>query len=211
VSSTSPRARVAILISGRGSNMVSLLDAMAAGEVPAEPALVLSNTGDAPGLALAESRGVPTGVVDHKAYPDKQSFEIEIHARLLSAKAQLVCLAGFMRVLSPWLVGKWAGRMLNVHPSLLPSFPGLDTHARALAAGVKLHGCTVHHVSEKVDDGPIVGQAAVPVLPGDDEDALAARVLAAEHTLYPACLKAHIEGRADWAGAGAQLFNPAPD
>jgi formyltetrahydrofolate-dependent phosphoribosylglycinamide formyltransferase len=202
------KARVAILISGRGSNMVSLLDAMDAGAIPAEPALVLSNKGDAAGLALAESRGIATGVVDHKAYPDRQTFEIEIHARLLSAKIQAVCLAGFMRVLSPWLVGKWSGRMLNIHPSLLPSFPGLDTHARALAAGVKLHGCTVHLVSEKVDDGPMLGQAAVPVLPGDDEETLAARVLAAEHKLYPACLKAHLESEAAPGHARATLFNP---
>jgi phosphoribosylglycinamide formyltransferase-1 len=189
--------------------MVSLLDAMASDEAPAEPALVLSNKGAARGLALAEARGVPTAVVDHKAYPNRQSFEIEIHARLLSAKVEVVCLAGFMRVLSPWLVTKWSGRMLNIHPSLLPSFPGLDTHARALAAGVKLHGATVHLVSEAVDDGPILGQAAVPVLPGDDEDLLAARVLAVEHALYPLCLRAHLEGRSTAAEPGAKLFNPA--
>jgi len=203
-------ARVGILISGRGSNMVSLLDAMAGEAFPAEPVLVLSNRADAAGLALAETRGTATAVVDHKAYPDRQSFEIEIHARLVSAKVDVVCLAGFMRVLSAWLVSRWAGRMLNIHPSLLPSFAGLDTHARALEAGVRLHGCTVHHVAEALDAGPILGQAAVPVLPGDDEAALAARVLAQEHILYPACLRAHVTGEAAPARADARLINPDP-
>src|SRR5690606_25442256 len=133
-------------------------------------------------------------------------FEIEIHARLRDAGAEVVCLAGFMRILSPWLVEKWQGRMLNIHPSLLPSFPGLDTHARALAAGVKIHGCTVHLVTTDVDAGPIIGQAAVPVLPDDDEARLAARVLAAEHRLYPACLRAHVVGDTPYPDDSARLF-----
>jgi phosphoribosylglycinamide formyltransferase-1 len=204
-------ARVAIFISGRGSNMLALIDAMAQPGFPATPALVLSDTGDAAGLAAAEARGVPTAVVDRKAYPDKESFEIEIHARLRSAQADLVCLAGFMRVLSPWLVEKWAGKILNIHPSLLPSFPGLDTHKRALEAGVKLAGCTVHVVTTKLDDGPVLGQAAVPVLPGDDEAALAARVLAAEHTLYAACVKAFVTKESRAPSPDARLVNPATD
>ncbi|MGD2133618.1 MAG: phosphoribosylglycinamide formyltransferase [Maricaulaceae bacterium] len=189
------RARVAILISGRGSNMMSLLDAMADEAFPAEPALVLSNRPDAGGLAVAEARGVATAVVDHRAYPDRQRFEIEIHARLLSAKVEIVCLAGFMRILTPWFVEKWEGRMLNIHPSLLPKYPGLDTHARALEAGDAEHGCTVHLVTAGVDEGPILGQAKIPIRPGDDPDALAARVLVEEHKLYPAALRDFINSR----------------
>lgn len=184
-----PPKRVAILISGRGSNMTALLDAMDAPGFPAAPALVVSNRGAAPGLGLAEARGVPTGVVDHRAYPDRERFEIEVHARLLSARADLVCLAGFMRVLTPWLVEKWRGRMLNIHPALLPAFPGLDTHARALEAGVAIHGCTVHFVTPELDAGPAIGQAAVPVLAADDPESLAERVLREEHRLYPVCLE----------------------
>lgn len=204
------RARTAIFISGRGSNMVALLDAMADPDFPAEAVLVLANKADASGLAIAEARGIATAVVDHKAYPDRESFEIEIHARLLSAEIALVCLAGFMRVLTPWFVEKWEGRMLNIHPSLLPSFPGLHTHQRALDAGCTLHGCSVHLVTAGVDQGPILGQAAVPVLPGDDADALAARVLAVEHQLYPACVRAHLEGRASAPAPDARLVNPLP-
>ncbi len=189
--------RVAILISGRGTNMVALLDAMAADDFPATCAVVLSNRGDAKGLETAASRGLATGVVDHTAYPDRERFEIELHARLLNADADLVCLAGFMRVLTPYLVSKWAGRMLNIHPSLLPAFPGLHTHRRALDARVRIHGCTVHEVTAGVDAGPIVGQAAIPILPGDDPDTLATRVLEAEHGLYPACLKRFVTGAED--------------
>lgn len=201
-------ARVAILISGRGSNMLALLDAMADPGFPAEAVLVLADTPDAAGLAAAEARGVPTAVVDRKAYPDRRNFETEVHARLRSAQTDLVCLAGFMRVLSPWIVENWRDRMLNIHPSLLPSFPGLDTHARALEAGVKLHGCTVHLVTAELDAGPVLGQAAAPVLPGDDPESLAARVLGLEHQLYPACLKALVTS--DWPAAdpGERLLNP---
>lgn len=199
------KKNVAILISGRGSNMVALLDAMAAPDFPARPALVLSNVGDAPGLGLADARNVPTAVVDHRAYPDRERFEIEVHARLLSAHVDVVCLAGFMRVLTPWLVRKWEGRMLNIHPALLPAFPGLNTHQRALEAGVTIHGCTVHYVTAELDAGPAIGQAAVPVLAEDDADSLAARVLAQEHQLFPACLARVADGRTRWAQAQAQV------
>jgi len=202
--------RVAIFISGRGSNMVALLDAMADPSFPAEPALVLSNKGDAVGLNVAEQRGIATAVVDHTAYPDRETFEIEIHARLRNHNIDLVCLAGFMRVLTPWLVERWGGKMLNIHPSLLPSFPGLHTHQRALDAGCTLHGCSVHLVTAGVDEGPILGQAAIPVLPGDDADALSARVLGAEHQLYPTCLRAFVERTSAAPDKDALLFNPQP-
>lgn len=168
--------------------MTALLDAMDDPAYPAAPVLVIANRGDAGGLQAAEARGVATGVVDHTAYPDRERFEIEIHARLVSASVDVVCLAGFMRVLSPWFVERWAGKLINIHPSLLPLFAGLHTHKRALEAGVRVHGCTVHHVTSGVDEGPIIGQAAVPVLDGDTVEDLSARVLAVEHALYPACL-----------------------
>ncbi len=199
-----PAKRVAIMISGRGSNMAALLDAMAAPGFPATPAVVISNIGTAPGLLLAERRGVPTGVVDHTAYPDRERFEIEIHARLLSARVDLVCLAGFMRVLTPWLVAKWAGRMLNIHPALLPAFPGLNTHQRALEAGVAVHGATVHFVTPELDAGPAVGQAVVPVTPDDDPDSLAERVLAQEHRLFPECLRLVASGATRWEDGRVQ-------
>jgi formyltetrahydrofolate-dependent phosphoribosylglycinamide formyltransferase len=205
------RVRVAILISGRGSNMIALLDAMAAPDFPASPVLVLSNDPDAAGLALAAARGVPTTVVDHMAHGSRAAFEAAMEEALSAFDAEMICLAGFMRVLSRAFVERWDGRLLNVHPSLLPSFPGLDTHKRALEAGVALHGCTVHLVSAKVDAGPILGQAAVPVLPGDDEASLAARVLAQEHKLYAACLRAHIEKKAARPRGTARLSNPFTD
>ncbi|MEM9146828.1 MAG: phosphoribosylglycinamide formyltransferase [Pseudomonadota bacterium] len=180
---------VAILISGRGSNMVSLVEGMA-GSAHARPALVLSNRPDAGGLARAASLGVPTAVIDHRAHPDRTSFERALDARLVRAGADMIACAGFMRILTPYLTGKWEGRMLNIHPSLLPLFPGLDTHRRALEAGVAVHGCTVHEVTEALDGGPILGQAVVVVEPGDTEDSLAARVLEQEHRLYPPVLEA---------------------
>ena len=194
--------KVAILISGRGSNMVALLDAMRAPGFPARPALVLSNRADAAGLAHAASQGVPTAVVESRRRP-REAFEAELQASLAAHGVELVALAGFLRVLTAGFVRAWEGRMINIHPSLLPSFPGLDTHARALAGGVRLHGCTVHWVSPDVDDGPIIAQAAVPVLSGDTEAALAARVLTQEHLLYPAVL-AMVAG-------GATPRAPAPD
>ncbi len=179
---------IAILISGRGSNMVALVDAMQAGQVAGDPVLVLSNRPNAAGLAAAQTRGVSTAVVDHTDFADREAFEHAVDEALGAAGAQWVCLAGFMRVLTPWLVRRWEGRMLNIHPSLLPKHPGLNTHARALAAGDTTHGCTVHWVTEGVDAGPILAQAEVPVLPGDTAETLAARVLAEEHALYPQAL-----------------------
>lgn len=205
------KRRVAVLISGRGSNLRALLAAAADPAYPAGIALVVSNLPGAPGLAIAAEAGVPTAVVDHRRFPrDRAAHEAAIQAALHGAGAELVCLAGYMRLLTPYLVRLWQGRMLNIHPSLLPAFPGLHTHERALAAGVKLHGCTVHLVTEATDEGPILAQAAVPVLPDDDAERLAARVLAAEHRLYPAALAAFIAGSARPAEAMAVLFNPLP-
>ena len=205
------RVRTAILISGRGSNMGALLEAARAADFPAEIALVLANRADAGGLALAAAAGVPTAVVPSRDYGrDRAAHEAAVQAVLEQHGVRLVCLAGYMRLLTPYFVGLWAGRMLNIHPSLLPAFPGLDTHARALAAGVKLHGCTVHWVTEGMDEGPILAQAAVPVLPGDDEPTLAARVLAQEHLLYPAALRQAAGGAVALPSAGAALRNPDP-
>jgi phosphoribosylglycinamide formyltransferase-1 len=182
------RARVAVLISGRGSNMAALLAAARQEGYPAEIVAVISNRLDAAGLATAAAAGVATAVVDHKAHAGKPAFEAALQAELARHGVDYICLAGFMRVLSADFVQRWSGRILNIHPSLLPSFPGLDSHARALAAGVRIHGCTVHLVEAEVDAGPIIAQAAVPVLGDDTPDSLAARVLAAEHRLYPHAL-----------------------
>ena len=184
-----------MLVSGRGSNMASLLEAAAEPGYPAAIVLVLSNRPGAGGLARAEAAGVPTALVDHKAFPDRDSFEHALDGVLREAGAEIICLAGFMRVFTPAFVERWTGRMLNIHPSLLPLFKGLDTHARALAAGVRVHGCTVHYVVPELDSGPIVAQAAVPVRWDDTEATLAARVLEAEHRLYPQALAAVAAGR----------------
>ena len=184
------RKRVAILISGRGSNMSALIAATKTVDYPAEISLVISNRADAAGLAHAQAEGIPTAVVDHKNYgKDREAFERALQAVLEAHRIELVCLAGFMRLLSPWLVERWHGRMLNIHPALLPDFKGLDTHRRALAAGVKLHGATVHLVVPDVDSGPIVMQEAVPVVAADTVDTLSARVLEVEHRIYPEALK----------------------
>jgi phosphoribosylglycinamide formyltransferase-1 len=188
------KPRVAILISGRGSNMEGLIRAAQAPGYPAEVVLVLSNKEDAPGLDIARKLGVTAEAVSTKPFgKDREAHERVIDARLQAAGVEIVCLAGYMRLLTPYLVGRWAGRMLNIHPSLLPAYPGLDTHARALAAGEQKHGCTVHLVTEGMDEGPILAQAEVPILPGDTEAALAARVLAQEHILYPVALAALAE------------------
>ena len=212
------RLKVGVLISGRGSNLQALIDACADPDFPAAIEVVVSNRPDAAGLERARAAGLPTLVLDHKAFPDRETFDSALTAALEDAGVELICLAGFMRLLSEGFVAHWRDRAINIHPSLLPSFAGLDTHARALAAGVKLHGCTVHYLRHEVDSGPIVGQAAVPVLPEDDERALAARVLEAEHRLYPACLRLVAEGRVRIDGetarieglptAGAALVNP---
>ena len=180
--------RVAILISGGGSNMEALVRDMT-GDHPARPVLVVSNVPGAGGLAKAAARGIPTTTVDHRAHPSREAFEVALNSELDRAAPDLICLAGFMRVLTPGFVTRWAGRLLNIHPSLLPRYPGLHTHARALAAGDAEAGCTVHEVTPDLDAGPILGQARVPVLPGDTPEALAARVLEVEHRLYPAVLR----------------------
>ena len=183
------RKRTAVLISGRGSNMAALIEAAREPDYPAEIALVLSNVADAAGLKRAETAGIATAVVDHKLYgKDRAAFEGALDARLTAHGIELVCLAGFMRLLTPWFVGRWDGRMINIHPSLLPAFKGLDTHARALAAGCKIHGATVHFVVPETDSGPVIVQAAVPVRDDDSDASLAARVLEAEHRIYPFAL-----------------------
>ena len=174
--------------------MVKLVESMT-GDHPARPVLVLSNVPDAGGLARAAAMGVPTACVDHRPFgADRAAFETDLMQALLPARPDLLCLAGFMRVLTPGFVDHWEGRMLNIHPSLLPRYKGLHTHARALEAGDTEHGCTVHQVTAKLDDGPILGQARVPVLPGDTPDTLAARVLVQEHRLYPLVLRRFAEG-----------------
>lgn len=187
--------RVAILISGGGSNMLALLDSMAQPGHPAEPSVVLSNDPSATGLARAAERGVPVTAIDHRPFgKDRAAFEAELQAAIADHGADILCLAGFMRVLTAGFVTPWSGRMLNIHPSLLPKYRGLHTHARALDAGDNEHGCTVHEVTPELDDGPILGQARVPVLPDDSPESLAARVLTMEHQLYPAVLRRFAAG-----------------
>jgi phosphoribosylglycinamide formyltransferase-1 len=191
-----PRRRAGILISGRGSNMASLLAAAAEPAYPAEIAVVISNRPEAIGLATAAAAGIPVAAVDHRAYPDKASFERAMIAILEERGVEIVCLAGFMRLLSPVFIERWRDRLINIHPSLLPAYRGLDTHARALADGAAVAGCSVHFVRSDVDTGPVVAQAVVPVLPGDDAQSLAARVLVAEHALYPHALALVASGAA---------------
>ncbi|MDU8946103.1 phosphoribosylglycinamide formyltransferase [Ovoidimarina sediminis] len=186
--------RVAIFISGGGSNMVALADSMT-GDHPARPVLVLSNTDGARGLEKARARGIPTAVVDHRPFgEDRPAFEAEITRHLTAHDVDLIALAGFMWVLTGGFTGAWEGRMLNIHPSLLPKYRGLHTHARALQAGDTEAGCTVHEVTADLDDGPILGQARVPILEGDTPETLAARVLEQEHKLYPAVLRRFASG-----------------
>jgi len=183
------RTRVAVLISGAGSNMAALIDAAAQPGAPFEVVLVLSNRPEAGGLAVAESKGVATAVIDHAPFgKDRPAHEQAIQTALDAHGVEVVALAGYMRLLTPFLVGRWTGRMLNIHPSLLPKYPGLDTHARAIAAGDAEAGCTVHLVTDGVDEGPVLGQAPVPIQPDDTPASLARRVLAAEHDLYPRVL-----------------------
>jgi phosphoribosylglycinamide formyltransferase-1 len=190
------KKRVAVLISGRGSNMTALITAAAAPDYPAAIVLVVSNVPDAAGLAYARQSGIATAVVDHRPFGDDRSaFERALDALLEQERIDIVCLAGFMRLLTPWFVTRWSGRMLNIHPALLPQFKGLHTHHRALAAGVTEHGATVHFVVPEMDSGPIVLQASVPIIDGDTEDTLAARVLQAEHQIYPQALRLLAEGQ----------------
>lgn len=193
---------VVVLISGRGSNLRALVDA----GLPV--VAVISNRADAGGVEFARSRRIPTAVVAHTAYPSREAFDDALAAEIERHRPELVALAGFMRVLTPAFATRHEGRLMNIHPSLLPAFPGVDTHARALAAGVKLHGCTVHFVTAEVDHGPIVIQAAVPVRPEDDEQRLAARVLAQEHRIYPRAVRWFLDGQLLVAGGVVRVREP---
>lgn len=207
----SERRRTAILISGRGSNMAALISACQDESFPAQVALVASNRPGAGGLQRAERNGIPTAIVDHTAFATKAAFERRLDGVLHDAATDLVCLAGFMRLLSPDFVEAWRDRLINIHPSLLPAFPGLRTHERALAAGVKIHGATVHFVRAETDSGPIIAQGAVPVLRDDTAETLAARVLMVEHRLYPLALKLVASGAARVAGEIVLLEHAQPD
>lgn len=212
------RLKLGVLISGRGSNLLALIEACKASDYPAEIVLVISNKSDARGLEHAAAAGIATTVVEHGGYPDRETFDKAVHEKLADAGVELVCLAGFMRLLSSWFVETWRDRVMNIHPSLLPAFKGIDAHAQAIASGVKLSGCTVHIVRPEMDAGPILVQAAVPVLPSDDEDTLAARILTVEHRCYPLAVRLIAEGRVtivgdrtviDTAGmADSALINP---
>jgi len=212
--------RVGVLISGRGSNLQALIDGCAEGTIPAEIVTVISNVAGAYGLERAAAAAIPTAVIDHRGFEDRETFEAAVDQALTAASVELVCLAGFMRLLTPWFVGRWRDRLINIHPSLLPAFRGVHTHERALEAGVRLAGCTVHFVRAEMDAGPIIVQAAVPVAAADTPESLAERVLAAEHRCYPLALKLIAEGRVRVSGDVVQisgheapegmLINPAP-
>ncbi|MDZ4381571.1 MAG: phosphoribosylglycinamide formyltransferase [Parvibaculum sp.] len=192
--------RIGVLISGRGSNLKALIEACEEPGFRGRIALVISNRPGAGGLAVAEAAGIPTLVIDHKEFSTRETFDAELDRALVNASVELVCNAGFMRILTDGFVEKWRDRQLNIHPSLLPAFKGLHVHQRALDAGVKITGCTVHFVRPEMDEGPIVAQAAVPVLPGDNAETLSQRILEAEHKLYPLALKLVVEGRARVVG-----------
>lgn len=218
------RKRTAILISGRGSNMTALIAAASDPAFPAEIVGVISDKADAAGLGIAIARGIPTQVVGRRDHASKEAHDAAIDTALATLDAEIVALAGYMRLLTASFVDKWQGRMINIHPALLPAFKGLDTHTRALDAGMRIHGCTVHFVTPEMDDGPIIAQAAVPVMLGDDEAKLAARVLKAEHHLYPVALRLVAEGKAtmrdgravfsgfsdDGANATSLILTPSP-
>ena len=200
------RLKIGVLISGRGSNLQALIEASALPDYPAEIVLVASNRADAIGLDRARRAGLPTVVIRHGDFTDRSRFEAALDAALRQAGAEFVCNAGFLRILTPWFVERWRDRQINIHPSLLPAFPGLHTHERALAAGVRFSGCTVHFVRAAMDEGPIIAQAAVPVLPDDDAGTLAARVLAAEHRLFPLALRLVAEGRVRVVGERVEII-----
>ena len=214
------KLKVGILISGRGSNMAALIEAARAPGYPAEIAVVVSNVASAAGLETAQDAGVPTAVIPHKEFPDRESFDRAVSAELEKHGVGLVALAGFMRIQSPWVSTHWKDRIVNIHPSLLPAFPGLRVQQQAIDAGARISGCTVHFVTTDLDAGPIIAQAAVPVLPDDDADRLAARILRQEHRLYPLVVRWFAEGRLSVSGArvavagvprGATLlFSPDP-
>ncbi len=215
------KLKVGVLISGRGSNLQALIDACAADSFPAEIALVISNVADAAGLKRTEDKGVATTVIDHKAYDDRESFDDAMHEALVAAGVQLVCLAGFMRLLSDGFVSRWRDRLINIHPSLLPAFRGLNVHDRVLEYGARFSGCTVHFVRAAMDDGPIIAQAVVPVLQNDDAESLAARILSHEHRIYPMVVGMIAQSRVrvtddkvTISGARAPMgamINPAPE
>lgn len=202
------KTKIAVLISGRGTNMQALLAAAQDPDYPAEIVLVASNNPEAAGLAIAEAAGIETDVIDHRDYDTREAFEEALDSTIRMYDARIVCLAGFMRILTPWFTERWRDLLINIHPSLLPAFKGLHTHERALEAGVRIHGCTVHYVRPEMDDGPIIGQAAVPVLPDDTPETLGARVLAAEHKLYPQCVALACSARPGWP-ANACASRPA--
>ena len=205
------KKRTAILISGRGSNMMSLVEAARSSDYPAEIVSVIANRPDAAGIPWAAAQGIATNVIDHKAFKSREAFEAELDKALIASGAEIVALAGFMRLMTPGFVARWQTRMINIHPSLLPNFKGLHTHEQALAAGVKIAGCTVHYVRAEMDAGPIIAQAAVPVLSGDTAATLAARVLAAEHRLYPSALRLVALGRTRIVDEKVILFEDVND
>lgn len=214
------RLKLGVLISGRGTNLQAIIDACQEADFPAEIALVLSNKAGVAGLDRAESAGIQADVVDHKAYPDRPSFERAMNTRLDDAGVELICLAGFMRLLTPTFVDHWAGRAINIHPSLLPAFPGLDTHARAIRTGARFGGCTVHYLSAEMDAGPIIAQAATPITANDTPERLSARVLQAEHEIYRRAIRWIAEKRVtiadgrtviDGAGDNTSFYLPSAD
>ena len=214
------KLRVGILISGRGSNMAALIEAAKAADYPAEIAVVVSNVAEAAGLDIARKAGVATAAISHKGFPDREGFDRAVSAELEKHGVGLVALAGFMRIQSPWFPAHWHGRIVNIHPSLLPAFPGLRVQQQALDAGVRVSGCTVHFVTDQLDGGPIIAQAVVPVLPDDTAQTLSDRILRQEHRLYPLVVRWFAEGRLSVAGAqvtvagvpqgSALLFSPDP-
>ena len=206
------RLRVGVMISGRGSNLQALIDACARPDIPARIVLVISNIAAAGGLSRARAAGLATEVIPHGEHANRAAFDSAVTAAFEAAGVELICMAGFMRLVTEGFVAHWRDRLINIHPALLPAFKGLDTHARALEAGVKEHGCTVHFVRHEMDSGPIIGQAAVPVRPGDTPDSLGARVLEAEHRLYPHCLRLIAAGRVRIREETAEILgNADPD
>jgi len=203
------KLKVGILISGRGSNMAALIEAAKTADYPAEVACVVSNVADAPGLAIARDAGIPTTAIPHRGFADRESFDRAVSGELERHGVGLVALAGFMRIQSPWFAERWQERLINIHPSLLPAFPGLRVQQQAIDAGVRISGCTVHFVTAALDAGPIIAQAAVPVLAGDTADTLAARILRQEHRLYPLVVRWLAEGRVS-AAAGRVAVDGLP-
>jgi len=197
------KLKIAVMISGRGSNMGALARAAMDPDFPAEIALVLSNKPHVAGLDLAQEHGIPIKVVDHTSFDSREAHEEAVTEALQEAGAEMVCLAGYMRILGDGFVAQWRGRLINIHPSLLPAFRGVDTHERALERGVRIHGCTVHFVNSELDGGPIIAQAAVPVVPGDTAESLSERVLEAEHELYPHALSLIAQQKVRWSGDDA--------